>query len=470
LFAELWTFPHELQSFPNLRPEHFANPRLRRLFRSIRALESRGDPIEYHALKRELERADQWDTDNSAFLFDLPSTVATSAHIEIHVEQVIEDYRRRELQGLLQQAADDLLIPGSSPDEMRKRVELDLAELEADAASMERREPDSVGAILDMGIEEVASLVGDGVVPAEATIMLFGKPGLAKSWLLVQFAVCRAVGTAWLGQSTKQGNTLILTFEAGVQNLKRRLLSVVEFYAFGAEELQRVRESVHFLSKKQLAEFDVENDWRTIGKKAVALGCDVICIDPFAEAIFPLDENKAMDMTRVTRVLTGLHSLGLTVFLVGHPRKSSQEKSSDDDQDALRGSARLRDHCSTIMRLKEARGQRVIVFSKLRERDDNLGPIWIEQVPGGEPGAGCVRVTDAPPDPAEQSANNRKKVADAIQAASLKGASVAELVEATGLGKSTVTEHALVGQGKVTKRDRVHKTATPMRFFWNDHG
>jgi hypothetical protein len=69
------------------------------------------------------------------------------------------------------------------------------------------------------------------LIPDDTPTMLSGDGGTGKSWITLQLAVARALACDWLGLLPEPGSTLVLSAEADLNEMHRRLDSILKYYA-----------------------------------------------------------------------------------------------------------------------------------------------------------------------------------------------------------------------------------------------
>jgi RecA-family ATPase len=70
-----------------------------------------------------------------------------------------------------------------------------------------------------------------GYIPDETVTLLSADGGTGKSWIKLQLAVARALARDWLGLLPEPGKTLVLSCEDDLNEMHRRLDSILKFYA-----------------------------------------------------------------------------------------------------------------------------------------------------------------------------------------------------------------------------------------------
>jgi RecA-family ATPase len=68
-------------------------------------------------------------------------------------------------------------------------------------------------------------------IPDTTVTLLYADGGTRKDYLTLQLAVARALRREWIGLDVKEGRTLVLSDEDDLDEMHRRLDSILKFYA-----------------------------------------------------------------------------------------------------------------------------------------------------------------------------------------------------------------------------------------------
>jgi hypothetical protein len=147
----------------------------------------------------------------------------------------------------------------------------------------------------------------DGILPRGGLGLLFGPPGIGKSFLALDLALCVATGTAWLRHAVRQGPVVYLALES-LAGFKPRVKAWRTFWEKGAGEVAErhirfVGEAPNLLDLADVAELA-----RAIRMSDPVLPCLVV-LDTLARAAGGADENTAKDMGQVVAALDHLRAL-----------------------------------------------------------------------------------------------------------------------------------------------------------------
>jgi hypothetical protein len=282
-------------------------------------------------------------------------------------------------------------------------------------------------------IEPPRSLVGEGLILVGFLAVIFGRPGLGKTWLALQLLLAVARGFSWLGIPTQQARCGFLSLELRSFFVQSRMCVLTENDEDGVE-------AVDVVARPELkGPVDLSQAEQVTG---IIAWCrenriELLVIDPFSRASH-VDENAAKEVADVLANLERIAQTGVAVVLIHHERKAPPgARNADDDLDALRGSSRLQSDPVTAMRLKEARSCLVLTLAKANHAT-NADPqeVWLQQAE-----VGGYEAVEAPPKPQQVGARNREAIRSALTAAGNRGCTREELEEAAGIKKNAVLTH-----------------------------
>jgi RecA-family ATPase len=81
----------------------------------------------------------------------------------------------------------------------------------------------------------------ENYIPARTVTLLYADGGVGKSYLKLQLAVARALGREWIGLMPEPGKTLVFSTEDDIDEMHRRIESILPFYGAGMAELRDIQ-------------------------------------------------------------------------------------------------------------------------------------------------------------------------------------------------------------------------------------
>jgi hypothetical protein len=184
------------------------------------------------------------------------------------------------------------------------------------------------------------------IIPVGMTLLI-GAPKMGKSWLLLLWAECMAVGCAIFGARAKKVPVLYYTLEDSVRRCKYRLNKLNPPNIPWSDNL-----------------YFCETSGGTIGimRDINATGARVVIIDTFGAFSTIKDGNDYYETTKVIRELKEIaDTLQVAVIVVHHTRKNSRE--SDDWTADVMGSQGLVGAADAVIALQRKRGENKAVLN-----------------------------------------------------------------------------------------------------------
>lgn len=188
-----------------------------------------------------------------------------------------------------------------------------------------------------------------GLIPEGKVVTFFAEGGSVKSWSAFALAIAVATGAPWLGMfPVVQGRTLILDFEDGREEFKRRR----EILMPGADD---VTELGYLYGHVSLTD---ESTWHALA----TLSLKFLVIDALSSGIpADVDENSTVFAEAVKMAGRFTTATGCTVLFVHHANKTG----------GMRGSSAVRDQSDVVFR-----------FDPVDETDDRKRMRMICDKPG----------------------------------------------------------------------------------------
>jgi RecA-family ATPase len=196
----------------------------------------------------------------------------------------------------------------------------------------------------DLDEQERVPMLIDGVLPSAALGVIYGDPGVGKSFFAIDWAFCVATGTPWHGHRVIEGDVIYIAAE-GWQGMKDRIASWKahkSFTTFDRAGVALLGRAIRLLDPR-----DVENFAVSVEQQAETHP-RLIVIDTLARNANGLEENSARDMGQVVSSCDILRErFGCTVLLLHHSTKSREFGPS------LRGSGALKAALDTVILVTE---------------------------------------------------------------------------------------------------------------------
>jgi AAA domain-containing protein/IclR-like helix-turn-helix domain-containing protein len=234
----------------------------------------------------------------------------------------------------------------------------------------------------------------EDVLPAQSLAVLYGAPGVGKTFLALDMALSIASARKWAGRETTPGAVVYIVAE-GVAGLSKRLKAWCV-----AREVSEVPRVYLVPDAPQLAQrADVEQLVKDL-RAQIPEPISLVIIDTMARCFVGGDENSAKDVGELISGADRLRKqLDCAVLLVHHTTKKG---------DSERGSSALRGAPETMISIQSASGTVTVTCEKQKDAEPfNPIPLRLHPVAGScvvEPADGrsvwgkalqCLRVLAA---------------------------------------------------------------------------
>lgn len=219
---------------------------------------------------------------------------------------------------------------------------------------------------------------------ALAIIVAYGSS--LKTWLLADAAMAIATGGKWLHRfETKQGKALLIDFESGDWELRRRVHRI----ALG-RDLHTPIEGFAFCSMPELS---LADDAFYTELEALAREFQFVGIDSLAAGSGGIDENDARFARSLQRLKKIAATTGCVIVLLHHSRKGTPGEGTGDQREMVRGSSAIFnavDVCLQLARSKED----VFICHQTKARGGKTGEPFVVRVEDTGPKASRVVASD----------------------------------------------------------------------------
>jgi hypothetical protein len=195
----------------------------------------------------------------------------------------------------------------------------------------------------------------DGLLSAGSVALVVGAPGSAKTYSLLDAAVCVAQGAPWLTCATRQAPVLVVDEESGPRRMARRLGDVLRGHSAGPET------PVFYTS---LARFDLRKagDLAALADAVDETGARLVIVDALVDTMPGGDENAVADVHPVFMALRGIaETTGAAIVVIHHTNKAGGYRGSS----AMHGAVDV-----MILVKKEGDG---LTFDMSKNRDGEPG-------------------------------------------------------------------------------------------------
>jgi len=193
--------------------------------------------------------------------------------------------------------------------------------------------------------------------------MLWGPSGASKSFLLVDWALCLATGTPWLGRAVAQCRVLYVAAEGGNNFGKRLAVWLARHGIDRADNLRVIKCDVQFIS-------EVDHFLSAIKEFRPS----VVIVDPFADCFVDYDENQAKDQSKFIQTIKKIKRVVNGTYILAH--HTGWETNRE------RGSNRMRNHADVVIAVRAGGNEdREITVSNTKQRDaDKFEPIHLDRI------------------------------------------------------------------------------------------
>jgi DNA-binding transcriptional ArsR family regulator/KaiC/GvpD/RAD55 family RecA-like ATPase len=195
----------------------------------------------------------------------------------------------------------------------------------------------------------------EGLIVEDSLTVLWGQPGMGKTFLALDWALCIASDTRWASRPVSQGS-VVYVYSEGNAGLRRRLEAWMSAHRAGSDMLpiRFVMEPVPLASEEAV---------EALVSKIVHDGLDpsLVIFDTLARCAESLDENSSKDMGRLISSVDQIRrALGCSALLVHHPTKNG---------DSERGSSSLRGAVDGMISVRSTGGILTVHCEKAKDAE-----------------------------------------------------------------------------------------------------
>jgi hypothetical protein len=207
----------------------------------------------------------------------------------------------------------------------------------------------------------------EGFLVEGSLAMLFGEPGIGKSFVALDLAGHIASGMPWHEREVRQGVPLYILAE-GSGDVGVRATAMREHHGFGTTSMAYITEPVNL--------FEGEVGFLLDDLFAASITPKLVVVDTLARSMDGGDESFGKDMAKVIKSCDRLrHEIGATVVLIHHSGHEAKSRG--------RGSSNLPGAVDTLIRMKRQSDLVTLTCEKMRSGPD-FDPITVALRPYGD--------------------------------------------------------------------------------------
>lgn len=237
----------------------------------------------------------------------------------------------------------------------------------------------SAADLLEIQFDETQNIIGRGILPEGACLILAGESGVGKTLVALEWAVRLAHGLdIWGFEVPKSRRVLILEAENPHPSMQFRLKRIMRGLG-----LTRPGE-INFGDPTLRFDLGTKRDQEKLRDYIAQASPEVVILDPLSSFIGETDENANIKIRTRLDTLTAINrELGTSMIVIDHYGKPFEGRSNAH---RLRGASSKRDWCDTLIGLDskphENKVLRLVEFHKVRhgpqrasflvERDKNF--------------------------------------------------------------------------------------------------
>lgn len=230
---------------------------------------------------------------------------------------------------------------------------------------------------------------------ANSLVMVAGAPGSFKSFLVLDWIMCMALGKPWHGKNVQPCKVLYILGEGKSSLLKRMLAWFTHHGCTNDKDFPRLNSNLRItFDVPQLRMKEHYGGLMTAITADAGFDPSVIVIDTFARSFVGGDENSSLDTGLWIKAAESLRAVGYTVIFLHHTRKNTEFGHQFRGSSAISGAM---DTIITVVRNYEENFLKVAV-TKQKDHDEGEPMLFRRQVvPTSEEGRDSMVLTLLPP-------------------------------------------------------------------------
>lgn len=441
---------------PMLTAGCFYSRPLQMIFDAARSIHALGEPVDAMTVAAELQRRDLlMDVGGPARLGSLVSAVATTANIKAHA-RILLDYDRRRKLIRLSSYVGHICNNGGLDVGRVSRIEAAFRSLTSPTIlSQNGKKPEVapfiaastnvVDLLLDTGYPPDA-IIGAGLLRPRQFGLIYGAPGIGKTWVLLDLLVSAALGQPWYGIQTAPTVVGLASLELESWDLRDRLRAITTARQINADDLDG---KIWFVSPPRFdgildlldpAGAAVVEEW--IRRHAIRLAV----IDTLARA----HSAEEKDLREVSAVALGIaRRTDSALLFCHHVRKPAPGAKASGGMFEARGDSRFLADARLIIGL-EQRDELLRMTVEKTNTGAGVSPIWLTR----SQETGVLTRTDGPTDRKVQAEERRADMKRMLEEAGEHGLASGEIAGPLEITPRTVQRYAremgcvIVGKGR----------------------
>ena len=350
-------------------PDDFYNSANQQLFATLKAMASKGLPVDMILLSNELERTGLLESiGGRAYLTHLMDDVADSTNLKYHAEILREKSNRRKMLSGTHEIQN--LISHEAPlEEITQKFDLIKTSISGNENKIVWDAEESQALVTQMLITEPEpfAFIVPGLLPKGVCGFIYGEGGSYKSlaalWLCIQRAAGHVANSKWLDRFEihSAGKSMFCSIEDQIADIHNRMWAVVNRFSAKRSEIPRtsidnaIAENFHIFPRERWMqdgfEHIVDHDGNptlkadTVARYASDNGIDLIILDTLSRLSL-VDENDNNAGARLVSALERIRDAsGASVITIAHSGKAGRTGKTDTHgQNGLRGASALMDN------------------------------------------------------------------------------------------------------------------------------
>lgn len=345
--------------------DSFNRPAPRAVWVAAADVYAAGNEINHQVVENELKRKGELEAiGGPQIVLSIWAASPLASGVDYFVDGLLRFTARRRLEIALREGH-DALVAGRDPGEVADRVRSATADLHGSA--------DAHALTLRAGLLSIDQLAGlpqpdpliEDVLWSNTLACIFGKPGSAKTFVALDWALSIATGTRWQGIHVTQAAVLWVAAE-GAEGLHKRIWAwQVEHQTHVISEQQLVvyPQPVNLFDPKQAA---------ALARLVAEQGYGLVVIDTLARSSLGAEENSAKDMGQVVEAAESIRrASAAAVLLVHHTARNG---------DSPRGSSAIDGATYTLWKT-ELEGDEVKVTNEKAKETARTSSLRLQLVP-----------------------------------------------------------------------------------------